>query len=212
MKLRKSIKDLWRLTPTERWISPVIVGMVGAACVTAACGLACLLGPTDSEPPPGFQSRVMDSIAGMSILEFSGGSFGVECRSRHFRDGNGTRPLNIHDLSLYIAAKHGAHPSSQTTAIRDFSRLYNPWETIVLTSAQDIPGFSRDQLDPDLRGLALAPTETHEGTVTLSIVYAWTRVGGVLARYRFRTDQGQAPRCCGIIVLQSGLGNAAYLV
>ncbi len=85
-----------------------------------------------------------------------------------------------------------------------------------MKSANGIPGFSQDQLEPDLRDLLLAPCDAYvedglERGKTVSIVYTWTKVGGQSKRQRFEYKEKFAPRCSSCIVLQVGVDDAAYL-
>ena len=144
-------------------------------CITIAIILAFILGyglkvflvhpadvhpadvhPADA-PPSGFQSRVIDTIPGQSIVEFLDTTrvTGMDVR-RYIQDSRGLRPLTLDDLSTYIAKKHGTNVESRDQAIRDFIAFHNIHETILLTSSQDILGLKDEQLDTDLQALSLA--------------------------------------------------------
>jgi len=184
--------------------------MVGFGLAWVVCPF--LLGTSDSIS--GLRSRVVDSIPGRAVVEFYGERHGVERRLRYLRDDCGTRPLTLDDLSWFIAEKHSKDPKARDEAIRDFIALHNPWETTILSSAKDIPGFRPDQLDPDLRGLSLARVDVQDGKradTTITVIYAWTQVGGELKRYRFKTQRNFAPYCYSCVTLQTDVGEAWYL-
>ena len=177
-------------------------------------GLAHLLRRPENAPPRGFQSRVVDSISDQAIVEFFGDSGGIEERCRYFRGTRVLLPLDLGNLSGYIAQKHGSSPKSRDRAIHDFIALHNTRATIVLSSAEDISGFQREQMDPDLRDLSFARRDVPDprnAAMTLTIVYTWTRLGGELKRYRFKAHEACAPICHSCVTLQRDLGDATYL-
>jgi hypothetical protein len=192
--------------------------MAGYACARVLRAPDTSLVPAeDVDPTVGLQSRVIDSIPEAEVLEFHGlrpGAPAVEQRMRYMRFEGRMRPATIADLSWYIAKKYGAALAVRDTAIRDLIALHNPWETTVLASTRDIPGFSPSQLDPDLRGLSLTRLDVPDAScpdTTMTIIYTWTRVGGTLVRYTFRSHKDRAPYCCSRTVLQEGIGDATYL-
>ena len=168
----------------------------------------------DTAPPQGAESREIDSIPGKAIVEFYGWSRVIDRRKRYLRDDKGLRPLDLSDLSWYIAEKHERGVVSRDQAILDFIALHNVRETLVLSSPRDIPGFKTEQLDPDLRVLSMERLDVPDPKnplMTLTIVYTWTQLGGELKRYRFRTLQGKAPYCYSCATLQVEVGAAHYL-
>lgn len=177
-------------------------------------GLAHSLRRPENAPPLGLQSRVVDSISDQAIVEFFGDRGGVEERYRYFRGARVLLPLDLGNLSGYIARKHGSSPESRDPAIHDFVAIHNTRDTIVLSSAEDIPGFQRERMDPDLRDLPLTRRDVPDprnAAMTLTIVYTWTRLGGELKRYRFQAHERCAPICDSCVTLQRDLGDATYL-
>jgi len=182
---------------------------------------------SEGAPPSDFQSRVVDTIPGKAIVEFFGEQYGVNERVRYLQDDSGLRALTLSNLSWYIAEKHGGISQTRDEAIRDLIALHNTRETILLSSVEDIPGFEVEQLDPDFRNLSLARLDIPDSrtlsavaaghrsssapAVTITVLYTWTRVGGELKRYRFRTYEGKAPYCYSCISLQDDLGDSDSL-
>jgi hypothetical protein len=157
------------------------------------------------------QRRIVDTVGKKSIIEYRGYRYGTARRIRYLSDSKGLHRLNLGNLSSYISEKYATVPESRDAAIRDFIKLHNPWETLVLKSEQDIPGFTRDQLEPDLRDLSLTPVEIVQDVEVLSIIYCWTRVSGKLKRYMFESHSKRGLHCCSCVVLQTGVGDAVYL-
>jgi hypothetical protein len=180
-----------------RWAHVVILTAVAVRMLTGCLGR--------------LERRVIDIIGEKSVIEYRQSRHGIAGRVRYLSDSGGLHRLSLSNLSSYITEKYAAVPASRDAAIRDFIRLHNPFETLVLRSEQDIPGFTRDQLDPDLRDLTLAPVETVRNRVVSSVVYSWTRVGGKLKRYMFESHPKGGPECRSCRVLQTGVGDAAYL-
>lgn len=180
-------------------------------------GVVCLvLGYTlpkvsNNDLPSDLSSRIVDSIGARQIVEFYGSPSGVEERLRYFRDDQSIRPINLPDLNAFIREKFDPDVSRPEDAIKDFIKLHNGWEQVVLSSPEDIPGFSPNQLDQDLSNLTLSPVKTVSDSETISVMYTWTQVGGVLRRYKFKTREGQGPVCCSCITIQTRVGEFKLL-
>jgi hypothetical protein len=172
-------------------------------------------------PPPSSEARTVDEHGSTAVVEYYDQG-GTHYRAIFVRDENGLHPLDLTNLTVYLSTKHGYYLSdkpgaqavSPNVVIRDFVRLHNPRETILLKLAQDIPKFSPAQLDPDIRGLPLTPLSFKSGNEDVRIIYTWTKIGGVLKRYRFlifHNPAGDVLGCESCATLQSDVGAAEYL-
>jgi hypothetical protein len=160
----------------------------------------------------GFHSQVIDSTANMSIVEHRSTRFGIAQRDRYLKDKGRSRQLTIHDIDRFINKKYHGQNLSLQKAIQEFVSLHNPWDTIILKSAEDIPDFDRNQLDPDFRDMSFSPIEYIEDDDKYMIIYTWTVVGGVLKRYKFRLYSDNFIDCKSCIELQDGIGKYSSLI
>ena len=189
--------------------------VLGAAQIPAVILIVSLSAGCSMYPegiPTDFKRRVVDRIDGKSIVEYEGSLHGVLRRYRYMVDTVGERPLDLINLSAYIWGKYPGASTPRDVIIRDFIRLHNPWETIVLSLESDIPGFRREELDPDLQRLRLQPVEIRKDGKVVSITYAWTAVGGKLKRYRFKSSPAAAPHGRSCVILQTDVGVAKHLL
>ncbi len=91
--------------------------------------------------------------------------------------------------------------------IRDFIELHDGDGPVVIKNVSDIPGYDRVPLDPDIAEAVRAPFSFGN---LVSVVYTYTRVGGVIRRYRFEFERGNMFRGAECTVIGRGIGNAVY--
>lgn len=74
----------------------------------------------------------------------------------------------------------------------------------VIDSLDDIEGYEKNKLEPDLESMVRAPYEPKDGT---HVFYTYNRIGGELTRYRFEFDHKGYLRRVDVFVLGRKIGD-----
>jgi hypothetical protein len=154
---------------------------------------------------------VVDQTDGARILEITDTSISPNPKNRVVCFGEVTKDLDIYSLSYYIETKCAISLPDPMEAIREFMRLGNVYETVVVESLEEIPGYAERPLDSDLAGIKVGTQVTKNAEEEKEIVvYTYTRINGLLNRYKFWV-KGKHFRCQSCTLMGRDIGDAHRL-